>query len=346
MTEQRTFGAPLGSIWNPGPPDVRGYLPPACRPGPVLSPEVLAACRADSRPVVTVLGTVRDERLPFLRSASVWARQRLPSWLSVEFLVLDDGSSDRVDLAVAELASAGLPFRYVRWREPGDPAERSCTVVFNAAIRRGLVRSPLVVSQWWDRIPGSFDHLAALVAPHRSRAAIATSATSRHVGASSSVAEITPERLATILGMIDWRAKPEQLALGAGPIGAHCVAGQATESSGLCVAVAELVALGGWDERYGATRHGYPNVDLWRRILGSGLTACFPPEPVGANYHQSHPAGTREGKDTSLLADVSLVRNGGPAGRWGNALPIEVAPPTDPWATVDARRLPRSLFVE
>lgn len=337
MTEQRAFPAPLGSIWNPASPDLSGYAAPP-RSRPALTEDVVAACRDENRPVLTVIGTVRDERTAFLRSAAIWCQQQRPGWLAVEFLVLDDGSIDGVDASVAALRLSGFPFRYTRWREPGDPAERSCTVLLNAALRQ-LVRSPLVLAQWYDRVPGSHAHLAALAVPHRTRAGIATSATSRHIGGSSSVADMPPDRLAATIRMVGWRSRPEQLALVAGPTGGHCLPGQATESSGLCVATAELRALGGWDERYGGTRHGYPNVDLWRRLLGSGLVALFPPEPAGANYHQSHPAGRREGKDTSLLADVTVARNGGPDGAWGDAVPVEVAPRCDSWAPWP-RRLP------
>lgn len=299
MIEQRAFGAPLGSIWNPRPADSTGYVAPD-RSCPALADP-------SSAPTVTVFGTVRNERKALARSLSIWLRQRLPDGVSVEYLVLDDGSSDGVESMVGDLISAGAPIRYTRWREADDPSERSCTVVFNAALR--LIDSPLVVAQWFDRLPGSFGHLAALVTPHRKRAGIVTSAISRHIGSSSSVSNMPPEQLDALLALLDWRERPEQLELVAGPIGGHCVPGHATESSGLCVARSELVALGGWDERYGASRHGYPNVDLWRRVLGAGLVGVFPDAPVANNYHLSHPAGRREGKDTSLLADVTLARN-------------------------------------
>lgn len=311
MTEQREFGAPFGSIWNPAKADPTGYAPPD------RSRPVLAELPPDGRPVVTVLGTIRNERKALARSLSVWLRQSRPDWLTVEYLICDDGSDDCVEDMIEPLIDAGAPIRYTRWRDGGDPTDRSCTVVFNAALR--LVDSPLVLAQWYDRVPGSFGHLAALVAPHRKRAGIVTSAISRHVGSSSSVSDMPPEQLDALLGLVAWRERPEQLDLVAGVIGAHCVPGQATESSGLCIARPELVALGGWDERYGASRHGYPNVDLWRRVLGSGLVAVFPDAPVANNYHLSHPAGRREGKDTSLLADVTLARN--PAG-WSLPGPI------------------------
>ncbi len=303
MTEQREFGAPFGSIWNPAKADPTGYTPPD------RSRPALADLPSDGRPAVTVLGTIRNERKALARSLSIWLQQARPTWLTVEYLICDDGSDDGVEDMIEPLIDAGAPIRYTRWRDGGDPTDRSCTVIFNAALR--LVDSPLVLAQWFDRVPGSFGHLAALVAPHRKRAGIVTSATSRHIGSSSSVTNMPPEQLDALLGLVSWRERPEQLDLVAGQIGAHCVPGQATESSGLCIARSELVALGGWDERYGALRHGYPNVDLWRRVLGSGLVAAFPDAPTGNNYHLSHPAGRREGKDTSLLADVTLARNPG-----------------------------------
>ncbi len=335
MIEQRTFGAPLGSIWNPGPADPTGYVPPdRSRPG-------LPGDHRATVPAVTVFGTIRNERLALARSLSVWLRQARPDWLTVEYLILDDGSDDGVETMIEGLLSAGAPIRFTRWRSPGDVTERSCTVVFNAALR--LVRSPLVVAQWFDRVPGSLSHLAALVAPHRKRAGIVTSATSRHIGSSSSVTDMQPEQLAALLALVDWRERPEQLDLVAGPIGAHCVPGQATESSGLCIPLAELVTLDGWDERYGALRHGYPNVDLWRRVLGAGLTAVFPDAPVGNNYHLSHPAGRREGKDTSLLADVTLRRN---PGGWSVPGPIYDSGPTKPGGKMDAKRVVSILDAE
>ena len=318
MVEQTTFGAPLGSIWNPKEADPTGYTQPD-RSKPALHslPEKV--------PTITVMGTIRNERLALSRSLSVWLRQQKPDWLTVEYLICDDGSCDGIERVMENLLEAGAPIRYTKWRLPGDEVERSCTVVFNAALR--LVRSPLVLAQWYDRVPGSLAHLVALVAPHRRTKGIVTSATSRHIGSSSSVNDMAPQQLAALLALVDWKAKPEQLSLVAGPIGGHCVAGQATESSGLCIAKDELVALGGWDERYAQSRHGYPNVDLWRRVLGAGLVAQFPAEPVGANYHLSHPAGRREGKDTSLLSDVSLVRN--PDG-WSIRGPIYDSGPVDP----------------
>mgnify|MGYP001596819730 FL=1 len=335
MIEQREFGAPFGSIWNPAKADPTGYVAPdRSLPG-------LPADHPASRPAVTVFGTIRNERKALARSLSVWLRQVRPDWLTVEFLILDDGSDDGVETTIEGLLDAGAPIRFTRWRKPGDEGDRSCTVVFNAALR--LIDSPLVVAQWFDRVPGSLGHLAALVAPHRKRAGIATSAISRHVGSSSSVTDMPPAQLDALLGLVDWRERPEQLDLVAGPIGGHCVPGQATESSGLCLPLAELVALGGWDERYGALRHGYPNVDLWRRVLGSGLTAVFPDAPVANNYHLSHPAGRREGKDTSLLADVTLARN--PAG-WSVPGPIFDSGPTKPGGKMDAKRVAAILAAE
>lgn len=302
MITQHTFPNP-GTLWNPRPADRTGYIEPV-RGSLVVPPRT---------PMVTVVGTVRNEQHAFRRCWSIWSKQAIPNLTPVEYLVLDDGSSDGLEQDIAWLVSEGAPIRYVRFREPEDTRERSCTLLFNTALRH-LVRSPLVLFQWWDRIPGSFDHLARLVLPHRQQAGIATSATSRHIGGSSSVEGMPPEALTALLAMVPWRERPETLERIAGPIGGHCIPGQATESSGLCIAADELRALGGWDERYGSSRHGYPNVDLFRRVLGAGLPVIF---PGVNNYHLSHPAGRREGKDTSLLADVTLVRNGGPDGSWG-----------------------------
>lgn len=313
MIEQRTFGAPFGSPWNPVEPLFDGYeRPDRTRPA-------LASLPA-SGPIVTVVGTVREEAVPLERSLSIWSRQRLPAWLQgrVEYLVLDDGSADGPGAIVGAYQNRGMPVRLIRARGPGGP-DRSCTLLFNAAVRQGLVRSPLVMFQWWDRIPGSFDHLAALVEPHRTRAGILTSAISRHVGGSSSLDGMTPEALAATLALVDWRKRPEQLGLVAGPIGAHCVPGQATESSGCVWPVEEFVALGGYDERY-VERAGYVNVELFRRAIQSGLTVLFPPENVGANYHQSHIHASRAQKTMGWQDDPRVRRNQGVD--WGRT-PLE-----------------------
>ncbi len=323
MTEQTTYPL-LGTPWNPGPPDATGYVPPV-RSLPLLSPERLRRNRDLVVPDLTVVGTVRDELPAFERSWAVWSKQTGIEDLNVEYLVLDDGSLDGIEELIRGRQREGARIRYVRFRNPGDPGDRSCTVLFNAALET-IVRSPLVMFQWYDRIPGSFRHLAALTAPHRERAGIATSAISRHIGGSSSVDGLQPEALAAMLGLVPWRERPETLSRIAGKIGDHCVPGRATESSGLCIGVKELEALGGWDERYGASRHGYPNVDLFRRVVGAGIPVLFPSQHA-ENYHQSHPQA-RGNKDTSLLSDVTLVRNGGPDGAWGEVGYVHADLPT------------------
>jgi hypothetical protein len=299
MTEQTEF--PGGPPWNvPG--DLTGYTAPD-RTGPVL--ETLP----ETGPLVTIIGTVRDERIALERSMEVWFGQHLPAWLEgrVEWLILDDGSSDDVTQTVLRWAyQEERPIRLSQWREdPTDQTERSCTLLFNAAIRH-MVHSPLVMLQWYDRIPGSFRHLASLVEPHRQRAGIMTSAITRHIGGSSSIEAMTPDALAAHLRLIDWRNEPRQLENIAGTIGGHCIPGVATESSGLCIAVEELLAIGGYDEAY-TTRASYANVELWRRLLQTGLTAVFPDEAYAQNFHQSH--GANRVKDYGQLHDQRVVRN-------------------------------------
>jgi hypothetical protein len=305
VIDQTTFGAPRGSPWDPVAPSFDGYVQPD------RSRPALATLPPDG-PIVTVIGTVRDEAVPLDRSLSIWSRQRLPPWLKgrVEFVVLDDGSDDRPDrvCVAAGYGDDGMSIRYIRARGPGGP-DRSCTLLFNAAFRQ-LVRSPLVMFQWWDRIPASFDHLRALVEPHRTRAGILTSATSRHIGGSSSIEGMTPEALASTLNLVDWRNRPEQLELIAGPIGGHCVPGRSTESSGCVWPVAEFEALGGYDERY-VERAGYVNVELFRRALQAGLVVAHPPSPIGMNAHQSHIHASRAQKTMGWLNDPRVCRNQG-----------------------------------
>lgn len=287
MTEQTTF--PGGPPWNVGPPDLTGYEPPPLR---------------TRRMSVTVVGTVKDEQVPFNRSWSIWSRQQIPDWLEVEHLVLDDGSD--------EPFVAPESVRSVRMREPGGE-DRSCTLAFNVALRQ-LVQTDFVIFQWWDRIPGSFTLLRRLMEPHRHAQRLVTSMVTRHIGASSSLEEMTPQALAARMALVPWQDDPGRLADISGPIGGHCIPGQATESAGMCVAVDELVALGGWDERY-VERSSYVNVELWRRMLQAGLVARFVPEPWGACYHQSHASGKGREKTLGWLSDRRVRRNQGD--EWG-----------------------------
>ena len=116
MIEQRTFGAPFGSPWNPVTPSFDGYERPD------RSHPALASLPAKG-PIVTVVGTVREEAVPLERSLSIWSRQRLPAWLKdrVEYVVLDDGSEDRPDRVCSDYRVHGMSIRYVRARGPGGP---------------------------------------------------------------------------------------------------------------------------------------------------------------------------------------------------------------------------------
>lgn len=300
MTDQKTFPA-FGSPWNPVKPDLRGYTPPEIRSRP--------AARSHAVPLVTVMGTVRNEREEWLRSWQVWKRQRLPDWLTVRFLVLDDGSDDGIkEVIEQEKGIRNATITYIKMREPDTPS-RSCTLVFNEAISRGFVITPLVLVQWWDRIPGSVHYLRKLVEPHRKRPGIATSGVSRHIGASASHVSLEPDELANRLSIVPWETKPETLDRVSGPIGNHCIPGKASESSALCIATDELRAIGGWDPRY-QSQHSYANVELFRRLLQSGLIVSFVPEPHGANYHQTAPGGRKTIPLGEGLSDPRVRRNG------------------------------------
>lgn len=316
MIEQSVF--PSSPAWlSPKAPDFTGYAQPG-RDTPALANVV------GVHPLVSVIGTVHDEALPLRRSLRVWQQQRLPDWLRgrVELWILDDGSSDHPQGVVAEqyglFAAIGISLRYARFREPGSPGNRSCTLVHNAAIRQ-LVTSPLVMIQWWDRIPGSLRHLAALAEPHRQFSGIATSAISRHIGGSSSMDGMTPEALAARLASVEWADDPSRLERIAGPVGGHCRPGAATESSGLLLPVREFEAVGGFDERY-AERAGYVNVELFRRLLQTDLKVLFPAAVVAQNFHQSHAANRV--KSPGWLDDPRVVRN--VDREWGTLQPIEV----------------------
>lgn len=264
------------------------------------------------RPLVTVLGTVRDELPALQRSWAVWSQQRIPaSWL-VEYVVLDEGSRDGVGRWVAERQREGAPITRIVTARPGGP-QRSCTLAMNACIRHH-VRSPLIMIQWWDRIPGSFDHLRALVAPHLTRTNCATSAVARHIGASSSVEDFDSTTLNRALAQVAWQEDPLKLAKIAGEIGPHCLPGAQTESAGLVIRREHFAAIGGFDERY-TTRASYVNVELWRRLLHAGIECFNVAEPDGANYHQTHAAPGGRTKSYGFLDDRCIVRN--PDG-WGN----------------------------
>ncbi len=129
--------------------------------------------------------------------------------------------------------------------------------------------------------------------------------------------EMTPAVLEATLSIVDWRRDPRSLEKIAGTIGGHCIPGQASESSGLVLPVAEFFALGGYDERY-QERAGYANVELFRRLLQSGLVAVFPPARHGENFHQSHAANRV--KTEGWLSDLRVLRNDGVA--WGELSPI------------------------
>lgn len=331
---QRQDRFPLRSKpWHPGEIDASGWRCPHRRYPAIGNPPAahVAGTSPDElaeagRPVVTVVGTVRNEAVAFSRSWEIWRRQVPAPWwdrpAAVRFLVLDDNSQEgRAEMNRAfdralETCPSWARLQHVLLRREHDTAQRSCTLAFNFALKH-LVERPLVMFQWWDRVPGSFHHLAALLEPHRHRAGIVTSAVSRHLGGSSSVDSMSPDALSALLRMCgNWECNPEALARAAGTIGGHCVPGQATESSGFVIDPEELWNIGGWDERY-ATRASYANVDLWLRLLdGAGLTALFVPEPVGANYHLSHPCPTNRHKEPMIL-DPMLVRN--PDG-WGEAV--------------------------
>jgi hypothetical protein len=319
---------PPGPPWlSPNPPDPTGYhVPSWFRELPALRPDVLAHLPPEV-PIIEVIGTVRDEALPLHRSLQGWALQKLPIWAlgRVVLNVLDDGSSDDPEAVCTRwllpLRAVGIHLRYSRWRTAEDREDRSCTLLFNAAIHHLLSPAPLLMFQWWDRIPGSPWHLSRLLSPHRTIPGIVTSAVTRHIGGSSSMEIMTPDALASILRTVPWERDLLLLARIAGRIGGHCVPGSATESSGFVIPLREFLALGGYDERY-TRRAGYANVELWRRILQGGLRALFVPEPVGANYHQSHPAN-RE-KDHGFLHDPRIARNQETG--WGHLTPIDAEP--------------------
>lgn len=326
---QREFPLP-GSPWNPhlGAADLSGYHVPSVRfRAAVEAPAYLAICAG--QPIVSVLGTVRNEALPLDRSLCVWRTQMLDQDVRAQLLVLDDGSDDD-PLAVVDRHRQWLrehdreehiAIRYLRFRGPGAVPERSCSLVMNAAIRQ-VVETPLVLVQWWDRIPGSALHLDHLVTEHLRMTGIVTSAVSRHVGGSSSVQTMTPSQLEATLALVPWRDDPYSLARVAGPIGDHCRPGEATESSGFCLPIDEFIALGGFDERY-VSRASYVNVELWRRMFEGGLVALFVPEPNGANYHQSHACPTNRAKDMGWLHDPLVRRNQGV--EWGSLTYLEEA---------------------
>lgn len=313
---QRTFPEQPVWLWPSGQrADFTGYRPPL-RSVPAL------ASLSGTGPLVSVIGTVKHEALPLRRSLSVWAKQYVPSWLKgrIDFWILDDGSFDD-PVAVVEEFRGQMPWanlRYAKFREPDEGGDRSCTLLFNAAYR-GLVESPLVITQWWDRIPGSLFHLVALIEPHRRLAGIATSAISRHIGGSSSVDGMNAEQLAAVLSRVPWERDPMLLEEIAGPIGGHCIPGQASESSGLCVSLEEIIRIGGYDERY-QERAGYSNVELFRRLLQTKLEIVYPTPVHAYNFHQSHAANRV--KTTGYLDDPMVCRNLGV--EWGMLAPIDL----------------------
>ena len=313
MTPQTTFPL-VGTPYNPGPAGMDGYM----------SPDRSTPAAAGAKVGITVLGTTRNEIEAFRRCWSVWSRQKVPKWLRPEFLVLDDGSDDGIRDEVVALRKAKARIRWASFRAPGNKTERSCSLLWNAAIRQ-LVKTPLVMIGFWDRVPGGFRHLALLVEPHRTMAGIATSPTSRHIGGSSSEVSMSPEQLGARLALVDWQEDPTRLEQVAGPLGGHCRAPNATESSGLVIPVAELVAVGGFDERY-QSRAGYVNVTMYRRLLATGLVVWHPADPEANNYHLSHPCPVgRKKQDTfTLLRETAVVVNGGPGGEWGRLEPLEV----------------------
>lgn len=297
---------------DPGNPDFSGYAcPDRSEPGLLR--------RGGTGPLISVIGTVKNERVPLSRSLQIWMEQKLPAWLHgrVEYWVLDDGSSDDPRYTVETYRNLGKPVRYAKFREDGGE-DRSCTLVHNAAIKQ-LVKSPLVMIQWWDRIPGSFNHLSALATPHLKSGGIVTSPISRHIGGSSSVKGMSPEQLAAQLALVPWQHYPQELEKVAGPAGNHCVPGTATESSGMMLPVKEFIALGGYDERY-KDRAGYVNVEFFRRALDSGLSFVFPDESRANNFHQSHFSNRQ--KSNGWLHDKKVKRNQGVD--WGILEPIEV----------------------
>lgn len=315
-TSQQRFGANQGTVWNPGPPDRTGYRPPPrTRPAAAPWPDGDLA-----RPLVTVVGTLRDELPAARRSWSVWERQRLPDWLTVRYLFLDDGSTDGAATWVRSLIKDGYPVQLARMRGAGAMPERSWTLALNAAVRQ-LVRTPLVCFHLWDRIPGGLDYLRLLVEPHREVAGIVTSGLCRHLGTSNSTQVLRPGELERLLGTVDWLEDPRRLADLAGPLAGHLVPGRATESGAYCMAVEEFVALGGYDERYQA-RAGYAQVELFRRMLQAGLVMLWALDVQGTNYHQPHPANRAKGY--GYLHDLRLCRNAGTD--WGAQRPVEVFP--------------------
>lgn len=305
--EQRTW--PLAAHGRPWlaerPPDLSGYEAP--NRSPVTIPK--------RGPLCTVLGTVRDELPALRRSWTIWERQELSSDLAgrIEYVVLDEGSRDGVEEWCAAERRNGAPIVYVRTRRPGAKGERSCTLAMNACIRRA--KSPLAMVQWWDRIPGSLLHLELLLRPHLQWGGILTSTVARHMGASSSVADVPPGFVESALGAVPrWRQDPTRLARIAGPIGGHCLPGRSSEFPGFVIPRAEFEALGGFDERY-RTRASYVNVEFARRCHEAGLYALFPAEPHGANYHQTHSAAGGRSKDWGWLHDPLVRRNQGR--QWG-----------------------------